>query len=275
MTAADAVGSIVLGILQGFTEFLPISSSGHLVVAGAWLGVSSPGGALEVALHGGTLAAVLVHYRRDVAWLARSLLPWRRGEEAERGRRLAGFLVAATLPAAAAGLLFGDRIEALFDRPRVAGFGFLATGALLLLAEARPTGSRRADRAGWLRSLAVGAAQAAALVPGVSRSGATIACALRLGLAPLEAARFSFLMAIPAILGAVVLEAASASDGLATLDPGAAGLGVAAAALSGLLAIRWLERLLAGKRLRPFALYVFLLGAAVLLWAPGAGEVTG
>lgn len=247
----------LLGLLQGLTEFLPVSSSGHLVLARIALGVDAPGATVEAAAHLGTLVAVVLFFRRDLGSLARGLL--REGE----GRGYAGRLVVATMPLVVAGFLARGAIERAFGAPAFVGGMLLVTALALAIADRAATRSRR-DTVRVGDALAVGLAQAAALLPGISRAGATVAMGIGLGLRPIQAARFSFLLAIPAIGGASVVALGGAVGG-----PGAAWAGLAVTAgcafASGLLAIRLFLRIVRAGVLWPFALYCALLGGAILL----------
>ncbi|MEW6072931.1 MAG: undecaprenyl-diphosphate phosphatase, partial [Planctomycetota bacterium] len=186
----------LLALLQGLTEFLPVSSSGHLVLAQAALGLREPALAIDVALHGGTLLAVLAVYRADLRSIARDALQG-------RPRELL-LLAVGSLPAAGVGIGLRSFVEEAFASPRLAAAGLLATALILGVGEA---GRRRRARAGtaaaavpgYAAALAIGTAQAVAILPGVSRSGSTIAAGLLLGLAPPAAARFYFLRSIPAV----------------------------------------------------------------------------
>lgn len=249
MTWVDA---LVLGLLQGLTEFLPISSSGHLVLAQEVLGVHEQGAALEISVHLGTLLSVIVYYRRDLVLILQDV--FRGGPTA----RLGWMVVAGTIPAVVVGLLWKKDIEAAFESPRAAAVGLLATGVLMLLtALAR----RRPGEPGFGYALIVGCAQAVAILPGVSRSGSTIGTGLFLGDDPVRAARFSFLLSIPAICGAAVLMLAG--DELRN-GPGTGMLVFAAAVafVSGLAAIAFLIRLLGQGRLYWFGPYCLVVGAA-------------
>ena len=196
----------VLAVLQGLTEFLPVSSSGHLVLAQAAMGIDDPAIVVDVALHVGTLFAVLVVYRRDLASLARGLFDGRWREPL--------LLVLGTLPAVVVGLGFRDQVEVAFESPRTAAYGLFATAAMLFAGEAfrRRRLGMEPGPLSWRIALGVGIAQALAICPGISRSGSTIACGLALGLAPAAAARFSFLLAIPAIGGAALLQLPAVLD---------------------------------------------------------------
>jgi undecaprenyl-diphosphatase len=249
MTWVDA---LVLGLVQGLTEFLPISSSGHLVLAQEVLGVSAPGAALEIAVHLGTLLSVLFYYRRDVVDIVRDVFT--RGEQAMTG----WMVVVATVPTVVIALLAKDQIEQAFDTPRIAAIGLLITGAILLLT---PLARRRLGRPGYGYALLVGCAQVLAIMPGVSRSGSTISTAMFLGDEPVRAARFSFLMSIPAISGASVLLLA---DGGLASGEGVEMLLLAAAVAftSGLAAIEVLIQLLGRGKLAHFGPYCVIVGVA-------------
>lgn len=270
LTVAEAA---LLGLVQGLTEFLPVSSSGHLVLVQRWLGVDPPGLTLEVAVHLGTLLAVLAVYGRDVAALARGAWDLVRGgprAAAEPGpARLALAVLLGTLPAAAVALLAGDAVAAAFDRRGLLGGAFLLTSALLALAQrAARRPARVRDEAGLLprHALWVGTLQALAILPGVSRSGSTIAAGVLAGMTPDLAARFSFLLSVPAVLGAAVLDALGAvGRGAPAPAPLPLLVATAVAAVSGYAALLLLLRLLDRRRLLPFAAYTALLGLVALL----------
>ena len=257
---------LLLALLQGLTEFLPVSSSGHLVLAQSALGMDAPALALDVALHVGTLLAVLVVYRRDLLDLAREV---RRGELAELLALLVG-----SLPAALAGLLLKDRIQAAFHSPSLAGAGLLGTAGVLVAGELarrrRPVeeaghGGERCPPLGLGVAFVIGCAQLCAILPGLSRSGSTIAAGLLCGLAPARAARFSFLLSIPVILGAAVLSLPDLSE--EELGIGATAILWAAllAGLVGWAALRLLLTFLARGAFAWFALYCTVLGAGALV----------
>ncbi|HOP08266.1 MAG TPA: undecaprenyl-diphosphate phosphatase [candidate division Zixibacteria bacterium] len=191
--------AFILGLLQGLTEFLPVSSSGHLVMAQAMLGVKQPGVAFEVLAHLGTLGAVLVYFRGRIIGMFMSL--WRSDRPVER--RLIWYLIIGTVPAAIAGLLLKDLLESLFSQPAFAAGMLLVTGAILLTTRWTMKGSRDIS----VRSaIIMGVGQALAIVPGISRSGSTIAAGMAAGVQPSLSAEFSFLLAIPAVGGAALLE---------------------------------------------------------------------
>jgi len=257
MTILEAV---LLGFLQGATEFLPVSSSGHLVMGQTLLDIRLPGVAFEVAVHVATLLSVLLVFRKRVGSLAAGAV--RREREAWR---YLGLLALATLPAAVLGLALGDQVEALFEAPAATGIALLVTGSLLWTT--RWALAREPDRAPGVReALLMGVAQAFALVPGISRSGTTVVAGLWLGVEAEEAAAFSFLMAVPAILGAAVLELpelTAAGDGG---GGGALLLGSAVAAVVGVGAIRPFVALLRRKAFHRFGPYCWVVGALFLAY---------
>lgn len=256
----------LLGLLQGLTEFLPVSSSGHLVLARALLGVESPGVTLEAAAHLGTLGALLVYFRWDLVRLAGGLLGRR------EGRATTGLLLVGTVPLAAVGFLARGAIERAFRMPSLVGAMLLVTAFALGIGDLCARRARR-DRVTLGDAVAVGLAQAAALLPGLSRSGATVAMGVGLGLQPASAARFSFLLAIPALTGAslVALLTVAREPGLDWVGLAVAG---SCALASGLVAIHLFLRILRSGRLWPFALYCALAGFAVLGWGwLAAGEL--
>ena len=246
----STVSLVVLAVLQGATEFLPVSSSGHLALAQAILGIGQGDLFDDVMLHLGTLGAVVVFYRRDLWELIRNIgAP---GEAGAKARRYTGYLLLGSLPAAVVGLLIEDRIEGMFDRVELVLALMARTGAVLY-------SSRRVERRdeplSARRALIIGCAQAVAILPGCSRSGWTIVAGLTLGLSPREATRFSFLLSIPAILGAAVLELAEGPQGGSSAGPLAVAMVVAF--LVGLACLRWLVRLVRNMALYRFAWYLW------------------
>ncbi len=254
---------LVLAVLQGATEFLPVSSSGHLALAQWLLGVGSGSVFEDVMLHLGTLGAVFVFYRRDIVnLLGKGLV---RGGEGRAARRYLAWIVLGSVPAALVGLTFQDRIEGAFGN---IGFVLVAlglTGILLKVSDRLP---RRRVELGARIALVVGCAQALAVLPGVSRSGWTIVAGLALGLPPREAARFSFLLSIPAILGAAFLQLWQQPASVSSWP--AIGVAVAAAFIVGLLCLRWLVALVQSMALGRFAWYLWVVsvvGAVAWLWS--------
>lgn len=246
--------TIWLGILQGATEFLPVSSSGHLVLAQAWLAMATPGAGLEVALHVGTLAALVVMLRHDLAHLVGGLA----GAD-PAARRLAALLVVGSLPAALVGGLVGAALAAWLFQPAVAAGGFLVTTLLLATTPSPGPVMRGLERVALGDVIVVGLAQAAALVPGLSRSGSTMVAARWRGLHPDAAARLSFLLAVPVTAGAALLElprmgALPWAGMAAALGTGVVALPLARAALASIH--HW----------RAFSVYTALM-TVLCLWA--------
>lgn len=260
--------AVVLGVLQGATEFLPVSSSGHLVMGQTLLGISIPGALFEVAVHVATLISVLVVYRGRVWTLvtgavARDVGAW----------RYLGLLALATVPAAVVGLGFGDAVEPLFDMPAVTGVALLVTGAFLWSSRAaqRRQGPEPDDEVepaapGTAAALAMGVVQVFALVPGISRSGATVVAALWMRVEAREAAAFSFLMAVPAIAGAAVLKGPELAAAGPTVGATALTWGFGVAAVTGVVAIRLFVVVLRRRAFHRFALYCWAAGGAFLLY---------
>lgn len=256
---------IVLGLVQGLTEFLPISSSGHLVVVPALFGWDQPSLTFDLVLHLGTLIAVVAVYRRDLWQLALSIV--NRGDDPKASRRLLVLLAIGTIPAGVAGIAFGSFFEDTFDDPMATCVQLVATAVILLAAEwfaARPRRSPR-EIDGAIAG-GIGVAQAVAILPGISRSGSTIAAGLGLGAGRAETARFSFLLSIPAILGAVLTQVPDVADGHFHVTASVVA-GFVAATVSGYLAIEGFLRFLRTHSLRAFAYYLLVFAplAAVVI----------
>ena len=253
MSALDAA---ILGVIQGATEFLPVSSSAHLVIGQYLLGVTSPGVLLEVVLHLGTLLSVLIYFRHDLRNLiVGSLTP---GEEGVAYRQEIGLLILATVPAVIVALTLKNPIEAAFDSVFVVGIMLLVTTAILLSSRWVP--SRDTDITLFI-ALIMGLAQAMAIFPGISRSGITIVAGLWLGLSGTTAARFSFLMALPAITGAALFKV---MDGPGDQSLTGLTVGLVLSAIVGYAVIAWLLDILRRGRLHLFAGYTLLVGLVVI-----------
>lgn len=269
--------AIILGIVQGLTEFLPVSSSAHLVLvpsAFGWDFDPAFAFAFDVLVQMGTLLAVIVYFAptlRDMLVAVWSGLRARR-PLADPLARLGWLILLATVPATVAGLLFHDIVEAAFGNTTAVLFFLLFTGAVLAGSERFGRQQRTLDQLSGVDAIAVGAAQALALLPGISRSGCTISAGLLRGLQRAEAARLSFLMSIPVMMGAGLVGLKDLTDlsaGPELLLPVA--IGFLTAAVVGYLTIRWLLAYLAGHRLTVFAVYCFIVGilGLVLTWASG------
>lgn len=267
--------ALVLGLVQGLTEFFPISSSGHLVLAEVLLGVNPPGVAFEVAVHLATVLAVLAYYARRIGALAAGAL---RGDRA--AWTFLGKIAVGSVPAGIAGLTLEGPIAQAFDAPALTAVFLLVTGGVVwstrrlarsdagALAGASTQGDGSGSGPTWATALWVGVAQAVALLPGISRSGMTIVAGLWRGMRPLAAAEFSFLLSVPAILGAALLEIPRIAVGQAGAPPFALATGFAAAAVSGFFALAYLVRWLVRGHLHRFAYYCWVVGGLFLLgWA--------
>lgn len=270
--AIELIRALVLGIVQGATEFIPVSSSGHLVLVPELLGWPHNGLLFDTVLHWGTLLALVIFFWQELwAIVVATLASLVRRSLADPMARLGWLIVVGTIPAVVLGLLFKDTLEGLFASPRFAALFLLVTAGLLSLSEWLGRGRlvRTLQDLGWSDGILIGLAQSVALLPGISRSGATMAAGLARGVRREDAARFSFLLGMPAFLGAGLLQLA---DTLAT-DP--AGLdhqlpvlavGFLASAVSGFLAIRFLLNYLRRHSLYLFAAYCALAGGLAFLW---------
>ena len=265
--------AILLGIVQGITEFLPISSSGHLVLGKALLGIHTQGIAFEVFVHFGTFLAVLTIFWGDCwdilkAWGNALRRPspshWSLAYQEDPFFRLGVLIILGTIPAVIIGLLFEHEIEAAFSHPLFVSCALLVTGTILL-------GTRwtkpKATRFGMVRALIIGAAQAFAILPGISRAGSTIAGGMYAGVERSEAARFSFLLALPVILGACVVEGKELWHAGIPSEQGVTLLiGTIVAYVVGVVALKWLLGVIRRGRLDRFAYYCYAVGMAGLIW---------
>lgn len=271
MTLTEA---IILGIVQGLTEPLPVSSSAHLVIIPALIpGFHQPSIFFDVVLHLGTLVAVVFFLRKDIAGIVASLLPetgfWSvlpalTGEERTANRRLVLWIVVATFLTGVIGVLFKDRIERLFESVETTAVMLFITGILLFLSDRVKKAKREKSSMNLMDGIVIGLVQAVALIPGISRSGATITFGIFRGLERKTAAKFSFLLSIPAITGAAVLKAAEMTQTL----PGdliALGAGFLSAAGTGFLALKLLFVMINRTGLGLFAYYCWFAGAATLI----------
>lgn len=258
----DLWQSSILGLLQGLTEFLPVSSSGHLVLGQRLLGLHQPELLFDIAVHVGTLAAVLAVFRNDLAAMVKGI--FQSGEQARKGRRLIMLVVVGSIPTALIGLLFKDYFEALFGSTLAVGIALLVTGVILALTRLAPDKGRPLEKVGPISALAVGLAQSLAITPGISRSGTTISLALLIGVERSLAARYSFLLSIPAILGALLLQLMDVR-GLPAPDMTPLLVGGVIAALSGYLALKLLLKVVDSGRMHFFAPYCWALGLAAVL----------
>ena len=263
--------AFVLGIVQGATEFLPISSSGHLVLVPFIAGWPEPSVAFIVAAHLGTLLSVVWVFRKRILELLRSLV----GKGSAEDRRFVGLLAIGTVPAAVIGAVLADRIETTFERPVIVSFLLAGTAWILFSAESafedrkeKPQEERRMTP---LDAGVVGIAQAVAILPGISRSGSTIAAGMVRGFTRDAAARFSFLLAVPIILGATVVKLPDLVREGVSGSGGAIVIGVITSAVVGVISIRAMLALVARRGFRPFAVYCLFATTAGILTALARG----
>jgi undecaprenyl-diphosphatase len=263
---SSLVVALLLGLLQGLTEFLPISSSGHLVLAQSLIpGFSQPGVLFDVALHLGTLLAVCVYFWQDLWAFARSTV-YPRSPEAATARRLLWLLLVGSLPTAAMGLLFREHFERMFTDAQGAAVWLLITGVLLFLTD-RVSGQERGLSAMRITdALVIGTAQGLSIIPALSRSGATIAAGVFLGLERGFLVRYSFLLSIPAVAGAFVLELGIHHHALFhTVDLLAYSVGTLVSAIVGYWSIAVLLNMTRSRRLSVFAYYCWVVGGLALV----------
>jgi undecaprenyl-diphosphatase len=263
--------AVVLGVVQGLTEFLPVSSSAHLILARALLGwdAAELGLAFDVACHVGTLGAVVAYFRADLASLAAAAPGLLRGPfwPADAAQRRLRLIAVGTVPVVVAGLLLAGAIEDALRTPWVTVVTLVAIAVLFLLVERAGRATRGEEAVTPAYALAIGVAQAAALVPGVSRSGATITTGMFLGIRREAAARFSFLLGVPAIL------AAAAHEGLPLLMSGMSAeqarlflIGMSVSGVVGYVTIKYFLKYLVSHTLAPFAWYRIALAAVTAVW---------
>jgi undecaprenyl-diphosphatase len=261
----DAFQAIVLGIVQGLTEFLPISSTGHLRIVPAFAGWEDPGTAFTAVVQIGTMLAVLVYFRQDLWRIATAWLRSLRAPEDRRtlDARLGWFIIIGTIPISICGVLFKDQIESDARQLTLIGIALIVLGIVLQLAESTGKKDRDIESLTMRDGIAIGCAQALALIPGVSRSGATISAGLFLGLDRAAAARYSFLLSVPAVVLSGLYQLKDIGAG------GSAGFGVTALAtllafITGYASIAFLLRYLARHKVTPFVIYRIGLGVIVL-----------
>jgi undecaprenyl-diphosphatase len=266
--------AVLLGVVQGLTEFLPVSSSGHLAFVQNLLpGFSQVGVLFDVMLHVGTLVALILFYRKVIAEECRFLVS-ADPVERKRGVKLAMLIVVATIPTAIVGLLLKKTVEGAFQNLRAVGWAELGTAVLLGISALRRRGDTNRESMTYLQAALVGVFQGLAVLPGLSRSGSTIAAAILMGCAGRWAADFAFLLAIPGIAGAAVVEnyGAFRRYGAAffeTPDFVRYCVGAVVAGIVGYLTIGWMIRVVSDRRVHYFAIYCALFGLALVLFFGG------
>ena len=260
----DFITSIILGAVQGLTEFLPISSSGHLVLAEKILGSKASTGLIfEVMLHFATMLSVLIYFRQKIGKLLVSLLP-PYTESKMPYIKLAIVIIIGTIPAVIVGLAFEKRVEEAFGSARIVSIMLLVTAAILLSTKLVRKGQKQI---GYVNGLLIGIAQSAALMPGISRSGTTISAGLHLKIDPAEAAEFSFLLSLPAVFGAGVLKLFDVAEQNAVVSSmGVYLIGSLIAFIVGYLSIAWLMRLIKKGQFFYFGIYCLIVGIVSLIW---------
>jgi undecaprenyl-diphosphatase len=269
--------AILLGVLQGLTEFLPVSSSGHLVLMQHFLGLKEPQVFFDVMLHVGTLGAVVIVYYRSIWDLARTGLATTTNAGFYRQPihtvnsspelKLIWFILLGSIPTGVIAILFKDQLESIFARPMIVAVMLIVTGLILQLPRLKRHAETDSLLKAWHTPL-IGVAQGCAITPGISRSGATISLALLLGISPQTAARYSFLLSIPAILGAVALKLRDVTDKGVTeiaIAPHVIAIGMLASLVVGYIALRVLLATLNRGKFSLFSYYCFAVGIGVLV----------
>ena len=268
----DILQAIIIGLVQGLTEFLPVSSSAHLIFAQQALGVADVGLAFDVLLHVGTLVAVLVYFYDDILNMIKgfflSLIDLKEGKfiseiKKDPYKKLAWLTILATIPVGVVGVLFNDIVEEMFTGLTIPAFLLLITGCLLYTSQRMNSGRIDVKNMTLKEALIMGCGQAIAVLPGLSRSGTTIAAGLFAGLDKEFAAKFSFILSIPAILGAAVFQLKDLSGG--NVEIGACIAGFVVAVISGYFAISVLLKIVREKSLDIFAYYCWIVGIVVLV----------
>lgn len=266
----DSVQAAVLGLIQGLTEFLPISSSGHLVLVPLFLGWEDQSLAFDVAVHVGTLAAVAVYFQREVVAMGAGFFRHVRGGPLDADAKLAWGLVVATIPAGVVGIVMRLVLDVELNSPLLIAANLAVFGILLFVVDRWLRGERSENDVSWGGFLLLGCAQALALSPGTSRSGITMTAAMAMGLSRVAAARISFLMALPVIFlaGALELYKLLASGAPAPWTEIAVGMSVAF--VSGILCIHFLLQLLQRMGFLPFVIYRLILAGVIVIAYSGA-----
>ena len=262
----DLIQIIVLSLLQGFTEFLPISSSAHLILPSQVFGWADQGLAFDVATHIGTLAAVILYFRRDIVAIAQGWVTTGFSKKMDSNARLAWAIVIATIPAGLVGLFCGDWIESNFRSSEVIAYSTIGFGLLLLAADRMASDHKGIVQMTLTAALIIGIFQAFALIPGTSRSGITITAALFLGFQRQSAARFSFLISIPLILAAGLLKTKELVEQTTQVDWTEIGLAALISAVSAYVCIYFFLAMINRIGMMPFVVYRLILGAVLLIW---------
>lgn len=261
----DWLQVILLSIIQGLTEFLPVSSSAHLILVSVFTDWEDQGLAFDVALHLGTLSAVVVYFRKDLIQMTRSWFSSLRTRQLDSEARLAWAVILGTIPVGLAALAFKDQIETVLRSPLYIAAGLIVFGLLLAWADWRHKGDRSEYQINWTDVVVVGCAQALALFPGTSRSGITITAALMLGMSREGSARFSFLLSIPVIVLACGLEAVTLVQSQVQVNWVPMAVGILLSGISAFLCIHYFLAFIKSIGMMPFVAYRLILGA-ILIW---------
>lgn len=258
----EIVKAIILGVIQGLTEFLPVSSSGHLELGKYFMNddsLAEESMMMTVVLHAATALSTIVVFRKDIAEIFKGLFQFKWNEEMEFSAKI----VLSMIPAVAVGLLFEEQMEVLFEKNiLLVGLMLFVTGLLLLLADRAKNTNKKVS---FGSALIIGIAQAIAILPGISRSGATISTSVLLNIDRARAARFSFLMVIPLILGKMAKDLLDDNFTAAGVNVMELGVGFLAAFFTGLIACTWMIKLVKSSKLTYFAIYCFIVAAVCLV----------
>ncbi len=249
-------------MVQGLTEFIPVSSSGHLVFFQSLFGLKEPQLLFDIMLHLGTLMAVAVYFRQEIWIMVQGIRQSLKEKKIQPSAKLFLWIVLATVPTGLMGVLLKDWFESLFSKPRMVGGMLLVTGLMLWLTRLAKNEGRRIEKMPWFDSILIGIAQGIAIIPGISRSGATISAGLFRGLDREFAGRFSFLLSIPAILGAIVLEFRKIGP---SEEVEVSLLGMAVAFGVGLFSLRFLMKVIKNGKLHNFSYYCWGMGMVIIL----------
>ena len=260
----DPIQAILLGFIQGVTEWLPISSTGHLRITEQLLGLTLPL-LFDVILHVGTLAIVLLFFRKDVKAILSALV---KGDFKSENGELIPLIIVGTVPTALIGVLFSNSIETFFSSFLPIAAAFITCGVVLYLSK---TGQEQKENVTYMLALVIGTAQGIALIPGISRSGLTIATALLLGVRREKAFKFSFLLSVPAVIGALGLTLYEQHEALTLVGVGWTEIlvGISVSLVVSYFALKLLWKALAGKKFHLFAFYCWLIGALLLALSLG------
>ena len=259
----DLLAAIILGIIQGLTEFLPVSSSGHLELAKVFLGndtLAEESMLMTVVLHFATALSTVVIFRKDLLEILKGLLSFKWNEELKFSLKI----IISMIPAAIVGILYDDLIESFFNgQILLVGSMLILTGALLFLADRANSTNKEIS---FMNAFIIGVSQAIAILPGISRSGATISTSVLMGVDREKAARFSFLMVVPLIFGKIAKDVLSDDFSLTNVDTLSLGLGFIAAFITGLFACTWMISLVKKSKLIYFSIYCFVVGTIAIIW---------